>query len=162
MSFLWTDKADAMLRDLYAKGHPFSVIAYEMTRSFNYGELTRNACIGRAHRIGLKGRSDEVRRAQREEDIRRVEERKQEAMAKRPGIGFMEMRDGLCRFPISKETSFDKFRACGCPCSLTKPYCEGHMQIASRPSEPPRIRESRPEPRAKARTFDEFVSGEAA
>lgn len=53
-----------------------------------------------------------------------------EPVAPEGGIGFMEQRDGLCRWPISKETSFEDFRACGCKTAPGKSYCDHHRQLS--------------------------------
>lgn len=44
------------------------------------------------------------------------------------GIRILEVRDGLCRWPLTKETGFEAYRACGCPCNPARPYCEEHRR----------------------------------
>ena len=50
---MWTDTMDAVLTQLHAEGHSFSIIGHRIG-------VTRNAAIGRAHRIGLTPRGPTI------------------------------------------------------------------------------------------------------
>ena len=49
-------------------------------------------------------------------------------------VGFMELRPGMCRWPIGDPHDFDRFRFCGCACSSDAIYCETHKKLALAPN----------------------------
>lgn len=49
-------------------------------------------------------------------------------------VGFMKLRNGMCRWPIGDPAQFDAFRFCGADCQATDSYCEPHKQMAYTPS----------------------------
>ena len=51
-------------------------------------------------------------------------------------VSFMELRNGMCRWPIGDPHDFDSFRFCGCPRSSAAIYCETHMTLAFVASRP--------------------------
>ena len=57
-------------------------------------------------------------------------------------IGFMELRPGLCRWPLGDPRHLEKFRFCGCACALEAIYCASHEALSgvpNKPKTPPRI-----------------------
>jgi hypothetical protein len=49
-------------------------------------------------------------------------------------VRFMEVRIGMCRWPIGDPHHLDTFRFCGCACSSEAIYCETHKKLASAPN----------------------------
>ncbi len=49
-------------------------------------------------------------------------------------VKFMDLRAGMCRWPIGDPHQFDAFRFCGCACSLEINYCRTHKKLASAPN----------------------------
>lgn len=49
-------------------------------------------------------------------------------------IGVMELRGGMCRWPIGDPLT-DDFTFCGEACDIARSYCAGHREIAYRPIE---------------------------
>ena len=62
MSGYWDDHPGAIeiLRDLWTKGLPASVIASTLELQFR-SAITRNAVLGKVHRIGLDGRASPIK-----------------------------------------------------------------------------------------------------
>jgi hypothetical protein len=50
-------------------------------------------------------------------------------------VSFMDLRAGMCRWPIGDPHHLETFRFCGCRCSLTVTYCETHRKMALTPSQ---------------------------
>ena len=50
-------------------------------------------------------------------------------------VTFMDLRIGMCRWPISNPHHFETFRFCGCACSSDATYCEKHRNMASSPTQ---------------------------
>ncbi len=46
------------------------------------------------------------------------------------GVSFIDIRDGLCRWPLGDSRDIDEFRFCGSACELTNSYCDRHTSIA--------------------------------
>jgi GcrA cell cycle regulator len=60
--------------------------------------------------------------------------RRDEAVVPRlEGVTIMELREGVCRWPLGDPTSPD-FRYCGARASEGLPYCAYHAQIAYQPA----------------------------
>jgi hypothetical protein len=51
-------------------------------------------------------------------------------------VGFMELREGVCRWPITALDDGDSCRYCGRLCAPEGSYCETHKAIASVPIRP--------------------------
>jgi hypothetical protein len=49
-------------------------------------------------------------------------------------VRFMDLRTGMCRWPIGDPHNFETFRFCGCACAPAAVYCEPHKQLALTPS----------------------------
>ncbi len=49
-------------------------------------------------------------------------------------VKFIALRAGMCRWPIGDPHDFEKFRFCGCACSLETNYCAAHKKLASAPN----------------------------
>ena len=49
-------------------------------------------------------------------------------------VRFMELRSGMCRWPIGDPHDLATFRFCGCPRSSKAIYCEAHKTLAFVPS----------------------------
>jgi len=65
-------------------------------------------------------------------------------------VGFMKLRNGMCRWPIGDPQQFDAFRFCGANCQPTDSYCEPHKQMAYAPSKATRSLPPGSSPAAKA------------
>ena len=50
-------------------------------------------------------------------------------------VSFMDLRIGMCRWPIGNPHHFETFRFCGCACSSEATYCETHRNMASSPTQ---------------------------
>src|SRR5208283_1294428 len=46
-------------------------------------------------------------------------------------VGFMDLRSGMCRWPIGDPHHLETFRFCGCTCSPEAIYCWTHKRLAS-------------------------------
>lgn len=60
-------------------------------------------------------------------------------------VGFMELRDGVCRWPINTLNGAASYRYCGRRCAHEGSYCETHRTIASvaiRPRSAPHRRDA--------------------
>jgi hypothetical protein len=51
-------------------------------------------------------------------------------------IAFMELRPGLCRWPIGDPRHLEKFRFCGCACASEAIYCTTHEALSFVPNKP--------------------------
>ena len=152
----WDDARIDQLKKLWAEGLSASQIAAEL------GGVTRNAVIGKVHRLGLSGRAKAkpvsaartrvktvVKQAVRtatvsvrgnlavvemveiEQDVApKPRENVVIPMSKR--ISIMELREGVCRWPIGDPLHAD-FAYCGADCVVGKTYCEAHARIAFQP-----------------------------
>lgn len=49
-------------------------------------------------------------------------------------VRFMEIRTGMCRWPIGDPHYLETFRFCGCTCSSEAIYCETHTALALAPN----------------------------
>ena len=49
-------------------------------------------------------------------------------------VTFMDLRSGMCRWPIGDPHYLETFRFCGCACSLEAIYCVTHKTLASVPN----------------------------
>lgn len=58
------------------------------------------------------------------------------ALPGEPTIGFMELRIGVCRWPINAAHDEEALRYCGCRCEAALSYCKAHAKIAYMPSRP--------------------------
>jgi hypothetical protein len=45
-------------------------------------------------------------------------------------VRFMDLRTGMCRWPIGNPHHLETFRFCGCACSSAAVYCETHRKLA--------------------------------
>lgn len=65
----------------------------------------------------------------------RVETRapREPARAEGEHVTIMDLREGMCRWPLGDPTSPD-FRFCGAGAHIGMPYCQHHAQIAYQPS----------------------------
>jgi GcrA cell cycle regulator len=154
MVMSWDDNRIELLKKLWSEGLSASQIAGEL------GGVTRNAVIGKVHRLGLSGRAKAkpaaiarprklVKAPPRTTTIAvrgnlavivdaEIEPEVQPQMrtnvvipiARR--ISIMELREGLCRWPIGDPLQGD-FAYCGADCGTGKTYCEGHARIAYQP-----------------------------
>ena len=46
-------------------------------------------------------------------------------------VTFMDLRSGMCRWPIGDPHHLETFRFCGCACSPEVIYCGAHKKLAS-------------------------------
>lgn len=50
-------------------------------------------------------------------------------------VRFMDLRTGMCRWPIGNPHHLETFRFCGCACSPAAIYCETHRKLALTPNQ---------------------------
>ena len=149
----WDDNRIEQLKKLWSEGLSASQIAAEL------GGVTRNAVIGKVHRLGLSGRAKAkpasvarprkvVKAAARTATISvrgnlAVVEMLEAVAEVAPArdnvvipisrrISIMELREGLCRWPIGDPLQAD-FVYCGADCGAGRTYCEAHARIAFQP-----------------------------
>ena len=149
----WDDNRIEQLKKLWGEGLSASQIAAEL------GGVTRNAVIGKVHRLGLSGRAKAkpavaarprkvVKAAQRTTtivsrgnlavveyveavpEVMPVRENVVIPMSRR--ISIMELREGVCRWPLGDPLQSD-FAYCGGDCGVGRTYCEAHARIAFQP-----------------------------
>ena len=150
----WDDNRIEQLKKLWSEGLSASQIAGEL------GGVTRNAVIGKVHRLGLSGRAKAkpasvarprkvVKTAARttstisvrgnlalvemveiEPVAMPVRENVVIPMSRR--ISIMELREGVCRWPMGDPLQPD-FAYCGGDCGVGRTYCEPHSRIAFQP-----------------------------
>jgi GcrA cell cycle regulator len=149
----WDDNRIEQLKKLWSEGLSASQIAAEL------GGVTRNAVIGKVHRLGLSGRAKAkpasvarprkvVKTAARTTTISvrgnlavvEMMEAVTEVVPVRENvvipisrrISIMELREGLCRWPIGDPLHAD-FVYCGADCGAGRTYCEAHARVAFQP-----------------------------
>ncbi len=49
-------------------------------------------------------------------------------------VRFMELRMGMCRWPIGDPHHLESFRFCGCACASEAIYCDTHKQVSVAPN----------------------------
>jgi GcrA cell cycle regulator len=148
---MWTNKRVELLRKRWADGYSASEIAAEL------GGVTRNAVIGKAHRLGLAPRATRHRAGPRRRVLPRGgcrwsrpvvadgQKSPMVALARRPHIvqpeadrlaayvGLLDLRTGMCRWPI-RDPKSGNIRFCGCQAARLSPYCAVHSRLAFRPA----------------------------
>jgi GcrA cell cycle regulator len=150
----WDDTRIEQLKKLWGEGLSASQIAAEL------GGVTRNAVIGKVHRLGLSGRAKSkpaaaarprakvvkapVRTTQvvARGNLATVElvdavpmimpERANVVVPMSRRISIMELREGVCRWPMGDPLHAD-FAYCGGDCTVGKTYCEAHSRLAYQP-----------------------------
>lgn len=149
----WDDNRIEQLKKLWSDGLSASQIAAEL------GGVTRNAVIGKVHRLGLSGRAKAkpasvarprkvVKTAARTSTVSvrgnlavvEMVEIEPVVMPARDNvvipmsrrISIMELREGVCRWPMGDPLQPD-FAYCGGDCQVGKTYCEAHARIAFQP-----------------------------
>jgi GcrA cell cycle regulator len=154
MVMSWDDNRIELLKKLWGDGLSASQIAAEL------GGVTRNAVIGKVHRLGLSGRAKTkptsatrprkvVKPIQRttsvavrgnlavvidhaaEPDVL-PQLRQNVVIPMTRRVSIMELREGLCRWPLGDPLQTD-FAYCGGDCGTGRTYCEGHARIAYQP-----------------------------
>lgn len=141
----WTDERIARLKQLYADGESYSVIADDLG-------VTRNAVSGKVDRLGLDPRPDRRRRFSQ---IGRTKPRKvsfrvralkarandpgietatvSDAPAKFLGLTILEIEDGKCRYPHGD----GPFLFCAQPVQEGSAYCAGCHPLCYQKPTPP-------------------------
>lgn len=151
----WDDPRIEQLKKLWSEGLSASQIAAEL------GGVTRNAVIGKVHRLGLSGRAKSkpaVAARPRAKVVKaparttttvvargnlatvEVMEMVPMALPQRENvvipmarrISIMELREGVCRWPLGDPLQSD-FAYCGADCSVGTTYCEAHSRMAYQP-----------------------------
>ena len=146
MTFLrenFTPEEDARTRALIAERLSASEIAAALA-SEGFPTRTRNAILGRAHRLGLRLDTSEAhvkRGAEPKKKARFAPAALKPAPAPeptpetdllvspppdRPGIAFLAVREGQCRFPLwahDARPAADKLFVCGEPVKPGQSYC---------------------------------------
>ena len=140
----WTDERIAILRQMFERAEPFSIIARELG-------ITRNAAIGKAHRLGLyreaptqpggRPKSDKPKLV-RERRITVVKPSKplppeiHAAPVIAPGevvplhVGLSDLTESTCKWPFGTATPYT---FCGHASVGGLPYCAAHARIAYQP-----------------------------
>ena len=148
----WDDGRIEQLKKLWSEGLSASQIAQEL------GGVTRNAVIGKVHRLGLSGRAkakpSAVARPRKvvkpvrtttvvargnlavvetvEIDAETMVAPEAVVIAMSRRISIMELREGVCRWPLGDPLKGD-FAYCGADCGSSRTYCEHHSRIAYQP-----------------------------
>jgi GcrA cell cycle regulator len=153
-SVSWDDTRIEQLKKLWSDGLSASQIAGEL------GGVTRNAVIGKVHRLGLSGRAKSKPAAVtrvRQKVVKAVArttqvvtrgnlamvelvdatpvqmpQRENVVVPMSRKISIMELREGVCRWPIGDPMQPD-FAYCGGDCGVGKTYCEAHSRMAYQP-----------------------------
>lgn len=153
-SVTWDDQRIEQLKKLWSDGLSASQIAAEL------GGVTRNAVIGKVHRLGLSGRAKSkpaavarprakvVKAPTRTTTVVargnlatvEVEElvpvvlpvRENVVIPMSRRISIMELREGVCRWPLGDPLQSD-FAYCGGDCSVGRTYCDAHSRLAYQP-----------------------------
>lgn len=159
----WDDKVVAELKRLWCdEGVSASLIAQSLMDKFG-GHVTRNSVIGKANRLGLEhphtrpgtrkpaGRPSHDGHFKKSPPSIPPSKFLTRAFTKEPDattpadpstrIRLSDLRETTCRFPIGDPTT-DKFRFCGGPSPIGKPYCAHHAAIAYIPSSKPMRRKN--------------------
>lgn len=132
---MWTPKMVYELNRIVAEGKSASLIAKELNSLFNKN-LTRHSVIGKLHRIRDSSEKVESKRKPTKRYKRPIYA--VDGMAfenpKAKAIEFMQLRDGVCKFPIG-EIKDESLRFCGAPADsgTGRPYCSYCIQIAYKP-----------------------------
>ncbi len=160
-SVTWTEERLELLKKLWSEGWSASQIAAEigggMTRNAVLGKshrlgLVRNTSTGistpRPRQEGAaSGRSPTAEPSMRpgpkpvistasqppHEQPRAVSLPVEVAAPPREGLTIMELREGMCRWPLGDPTR-PEFRYCGAHALAGLPYCSHHAQIAYIPT----------------------------
>jgi len=132
----WTYERIEKLKKLWEEGLTASRIAAEL------GDVTRNAVIGKAHRLGLSGRMSSkspnagisiIRKKKihipKNQKIIEITTPTDEPMNP---TSFLEIKDGLCRWPIGEPENND-FKFCGRTTNEGFVYCQNHHKVAYQP-----------------------------
>lgn len=158
---LWTDAADAALREMWAQRLTARQIADTLALGARPG-CTRSAVIGRVNRLGLhRSTAAEIRlaakkrlftqTAQRARDAKRLARRAAAqkappavappvaeadvfaALPPRAGVTFFDLREGQCRWPCGDHLDLSYLRFCGAEAPVGESYCAAHHTLAWRP-----------------------------
>jgi GcrA cell cycle regulator len=152
----WDDGRIEQLKKLWSDGLSASQIAAEL------GGVTRNAVIGKVHRLGLSGRAKSkpaaaarprakvvkapvrtmtttvvargnlatIEVAEMVPVVMPARENVVIPMSRR--ISIMELREGVCRWPMGDPLQSD-FAYCGGDCTVGRTYCDAHSRMAYQP-----------------------------
>lgn len=148
----WTDDRVKLLERLWGEGKTAAEIAKTL------GGVTRNAVIGKAHRLRLAGRVATGQENSETQSVQKTVKLKSEAKSQRTktaakslqsdivssivnietvedtycegkGVKLVELREGLCRWPIGDPKEAD-FKFCGGKAQGGMIYCNHHCNIA--------------------------------
>ena len=132
----WREEEDQLIRELWAEGVSFAVIAKALNARFKPIHRSRNACVGRAHRMGLRRPERTLQnykparpRPARQPSPPRVRQVRvvQEPPPILPPIGavcIVDAAPGTCRF-ITGDVK-GAHRLCGHP---GEPWCAAHRAL---------------------------------
>lgn len=138
----WREEEDQLIRELWAEGVSFAVIAKALNARFKPIHRTRNACVGRAHRMGLRRETPTRqitvprparRRAPSAPRLRAVK-RVEEPAPILPPIGatdIVEAATGTCRFICGDPAV--SYQLCGHP---GEPWCAAHRAVVYAKGQP--------------------------
>ena len=160
-SVTWTDERLELLKKLWGEGFSASQIAAEigggMTRNAVLGKshrlgLVRNTSPGTSAPRSRKenpapgktptaeppmrhGPKPVINTASQQpsEQPKAALPPKEAALPPREGLTIMELREGMCRWPLGDPTT-PTFRYCGAQGGAGLPYCSHHAQIAYQPT----------------------------
>jgi GcrA cell cycle regulator len=158
MQSTWEEAHSAALRELVAKGVPFSEIARALNERFGTA-YTRNAAIGRARRLGLSvpQRADPAGPfpAAKKPDARRIHQKRARNLANSAGkpdtleraatlqlrcvaitprhLALVDLEADDCRYPYGGDVEGEPITFCGHPRREGSSYCVSHFHLTRLP-----------------------------
>jgi hypothetical protein len=125
MKIVWTIRMDDTLKFLISEDVAYNQIARVMSGMYNL-KFTKNSCIGRARRLRLPPRPPKVIILPSFVMVAPPKPRKQGEP-----ITILELRDGVCHWPLAKVEDYPPFVYCGKPTvDLGCSWCQTHANIA--------------------------------
>jgi hypothetical protein len=127
MAIVWTEEIDKFMVDLLAEDEEISYkeVAKEMSATFGL-EFSKNSCIGRARKLGVPPRPPKVIVLPSIIMAAPPKPRKQGEP-----ITILELREGVCRWPLAKVEDCPPYFYCGKPTvDLGCSWCQTHANIA--------------------------------
>jgi hypothetical protein len=126
MKILWTEEMDIVLMNLLeSKDMPYREVAVRLSIAFDL-KFTKNACVGRARRLRLPPRPPKVVVLPSFIVVAPPKPRK-----KGEPITILELRDGVCHWPLAKVEDHPPYLYCGrATVDLGCSWCQIHANIA--------------------------------
>ena len=124
------------LTEIHAEELPYRDVARILSREYNV-RITRNAIIGKSYRLNLPHRYKRrivIRKPRKPR--KRVRVKSGAVVVARPvtephnGVPLLELRDGICRFPLGPVEQRPPYLYCGDATELGYSYCGEHYARA--------------------------------